>query len=287
MAEKEKIEAQPSGDATSEGVEGVEDVDEAQKMPLFDHLLELRRRLLISVVSLVLAFFVCFAFAESIYDFLTVPLKNAMDQAKISADRMIFTGLIEGFFTQVKVGFFAALCITFPIFGTQIWRFIAPGLYKREKRAFLPFLFISPILFILGAAMVYYVLMPLAWEFLLSFQTTAQETSLKTVLEPKISEYLSLVMKLIFAFGLCFQMPVLLTLLARAGLATSEGMKAKRKYAIVAVFVFAAIITPPDVVSQIALAIPMIVLYEISIISAKMAEKKRAQREAEADKAAE
>jgi len=259
---------------------------EAQRMPLLEHLVELRTRLLISVGSLILAFFVCFAFAEDFYEFLTIPLKNAMDNAKISANRMIFTGLIEGFFTQVKVAFFAALCITFPIFGTQIWRFIAPGLYKSEKRAFLPFLLISPMLFLLGAAMVYYVLMPLAWEFLLGFQTTAGETALPTVLEPKISEYLSLVMKLIFAFGLCFQMPVLLTLMARAGLATSEGMKAKRKYAIVGVFVFAAIITPPDVVSQIALAIPMIVLYEISIICARMAEKKRKAREAEADKEA-
>jgi len=263
-----------------------DDAAEAQRMPLLAHLIELRTRLLISVGSLILAFFVCFAFAEDFYEFLTIPLKNAMADAKISSNRMIFTGLIEGFFTQVKVAFFAALCITFPIFATQIWRFIAPGLYKSEKKAFLPFLFISPLLFLLGAAMVYYILMPLAWDFLLGFQTTGQETALPTVLEPKISEYLSLVMKLIFAFGLCFQMPVLLTLMARAGLATSEGMKAKRKYAIVAVFVFAAIITPPDVVSQIALAIPMIVLYEISIICARMAEKKRAEREAEADKEA-
>ncbi|MDH3236570.1 MAG: twin-arginine translocase subunit TatC [Alphaproteobacteria bacterium] len=253
---------------------------EAQRMPLLDHLVELRTRLLISVGSLIVAFFVCFAFAEDFYEFLTIPLKNAMDNAKISANRMIFTGLIEGFFTQVKVAFFAALCVTFPIFGTQIWRFIAPGLYKSEKKAFLPFLLISPALFLLGAAMVYYVLMPLAWDFLLGFQTTAKETALETVLEPKISEYLSLVMKLIFAFGLCFQLPVLLTLMARAGLATSAGMKAKRKYAIVAVFVFAAIITPPDVVSQIALAIPMILLYEISIYCARLAEKKREAREA-------
>ena len=163
---------------------------------------------------------------------------------------------------------------------------MAPGLYKSEKKAFLPFLIISPLLFLLGAAMVYYVLMPLAWKFLLSFQTTAQETALPTMLEPKISEYLSLVMKLIFAFGLTFQMPVLLTLMARAGLASSAGMRAKRKYAIVGVFVFAAVITPPDIVSQIALAVPMLVLYEISIYCAKLAEKKRAEREAEADREA-
>jgi sec-independent protein translocase protein TatC len=279
-----KKKAASDKDAAAKKAEG--ETADAQRMPLLDHLVELRRRLLISVVALVLAFFVCFAFAEDFYEFLTIPLKNAMDEAKISANRMIFTGLIEGFFTQVKVAFFAALCITFPIFGTQIWRFIAPGLYKSEKKAFLPFLLISPALFILGAAMVYYLLMPLAWQFLLSFQTTAQETALQTVLEPKISEYLSLVMKLIFAFGLTFQMPVLLTLLARAGIATSAGMRAKRKYAIVGVFVFAAIITPPDVISQIVLAVPMILLYEISILSARMTEKKREAREAEADKEA-
>ena len=277
---KTKTKTKRKSDATDK--QKVEDVADAQKMPLLEHLIELRKRLLISFVALILAFFVCFAFAEELYDFLTVPLKNAMDQAKISANRMIFTGLIEGFFTQVKVAAFAAICVTFPIFATQIWRFVAPGLYRKERRAFLPFLLISPMLFILGAAMVYYVLMPLAWKFLLSFQTTAQETALQTVLEPKISEYLSLVMKLIFAFGICFQMPVLLTLMARAGLATSQGMKAKRKYAIVGVFVFAAVITPPDVVSQIVLAIPMILLYEVSIICARLAEKKRDEREAEA-----
>jgi sec-independent protein translocase protein TatC len=263
-----------------------DDAADSHRMPLLAHLVELRTRLLISVGALIVAFFICFAFAEDFYNFLTIPLKHAMEHAKISSNRMIFTGLIEGFFTQVKVAFFAALCVTFPIFATQIWRFVAPGLYKSEKKAFLPFLIISPLLFLLGAAMVYYVLMPLAWKFLLSFQTTAQETALPTMLEPKISEYLSLVMKLIFAFGLTFQMPVLLTLMARAGLATSAGMRAKRKYAIVGVFVFAAIITPPDIVSQIALAVPMLVLYEISIYCAKLAEKKRAEREAEADREA-
>lgn len=255
---------------------------EEHKMPLLEHLIELRSRLLKTVIALLVAFFACFAVAEDIYNFLMIPLKDAMD-AVGGSNRMIFTGLIEGFFTQVKVAFFAALFITFPIFGTQIWMFVAPGLYRNERRAFLPFLIISPFLFVIGAAMVYYVLMPLAWQFLLGFQTTAQETVLPTILEPKISEYLSLVMKLIFAFGLCFQLPILLVLLARAGLATSEGMRAKRKYAIVAVFVFAAIITPPDIVSQIALAIPMILLYEISIYAAKLAEKKRDERNAAAD----
>jgi sec-independent protein translocase protein TatC len=262
-----------------------EDVD-SHRMPLLEHLVELRTRLLISVGALIIAFFICFAFAEDFYNFLTIPLKHAMEHAKIASNRMIFTGLIEGFFTQVKVAFFAALVVTFPVFATQIWRFVAPGLYKSEKKAFLPFLIISPLLFLLGAAMVYYILMPLAWRFLLSFQTTAQETALPTVLEPKISEYLNLVMKLMFAFGLTFQMPVLLTLMARAGLASSAGMKSKRKYAIVGVFVFAAVMTPPDVVSQIALALPMLVLYEISIVCARMAEKKRAERQAEADREA-
>lgn len=261
------------------------DAPDEHKMPLLEHLIELRKRLLRSLIALVIAFFICFHFAEPIFNFLMAPLADIMKQQG-GSQRMIYTALTEAFFTFVKVGFFGALVLTFPIFATQIWLFVAPGLYKHEKRAFLPFLVISPILFVMGGAMVYYVVMPLAWRFLLGFQTTGAETVLPIQLEAKVGEYLSLVMKLIFAFGLCFQMPVLLTLLARAGLASSAGMKAKRKYAIVGVFVFAAIVTPPDVVSQIGLAIPMLILYEISIISAKFAEKKRAEREAAANEAA-
>jgi sec-independent protein translocase protein TatC len=260
----------------------VAEPEEAHKMPLLDHLIELRQRLLYSAVTLFVAFLACFFFAQQLFDFLVQPLASILieRQGVHGARRLIFTDLTEVFFTHLKVAFFFGAFISCPIFLTQIWLFVAPGLYRNEKSAFAPFLIASPILFFIGGALVYYVIFPLAWQFFLSFETMGGAGSLPIELEAKVNEYLSLVMKLIFAFGLCFQLPVIMTLLARVGLATSKGMAAKRKYAIVGVFVVAAVFTPPDPLSQLSLAIPIIGLYEISILMARLVEKKRNASEA-------
>jgi sec-independent protein translocase protein TatC len=258
---------------------------EDKKMPLLDHLIELRQRLLYSVVALLVVFVVCFYFAQPIFAYLAQPLADVMLEHGIAEHqrRLIFTALTEVFFTYVKVAFFAAAFICFPVFLTQFWLFVAPGLYRHEKSALAPFLVATPVLFFMGGALVYYVIFPFAATFFIGFEVPATENSLPIQLEPKVNEYLSLLMQLIFAFGLCFQLPVVMTLLARVGLATSKGMAAKRKYAIVGVFIVAAIFTPPDPLSQISLAVPIIILYEISILMAKMVEKKRAEAAAEDD----
>lgn len=252
-----------------------------QKMPLLEHLIEFRRRLLWSVLTLLVAFLASFAVAEHLFEFLASPLAEVMRENAVTdrETRLIFTDLTEVFFTYVKVAFFFGAFISCPIFLSQIWLFVAPGLYKNEKTAFAPFLIASPILFFIGGALVYYVIFPMAAEFFLGFQVQGSDSTIAIELEAKVNEYFSLMMKLIFAFGICFQLPVLMTLLAKVGIASSKGMAEKRKYAIVGVFIVAAIFTPPDPLSQLALAIPIVLLYEISILMAKMVEKKRAEEE--------
>jgi sec-independent protein translocase protein TatC len=258
------------------------DDPEVNKMPLMAHLLELRRRLMYSALTFVVAFFACYSVASHIYDILVLPLARIMAEVG-GSQRMIYTALTEAFFTYIKIGAFGAMVVSFPIFASQLWMFIAPGLYKHEKKAFLPFLFVSPLLFAAGAALVYFFVIPMAWSFLLGFQTTQAETVLPIQLEAKVGEYLDLVMKLILAFGVSFQLPVVLTLMGRVGLVSSRGLADKRKYAVVAVFIFAAVVTPPDVISQVGLAIPMLLLYEISIISVRMVEKKRGDTDDDSD----
>lgn len=232
--------------------------------PIVSHLVELRTRLLWVIGIMILGTTVSFIFVDSIYSFLVYPLAEAMNEN--DTNRLIYTGLTEAFFTYLKVAFFSGIFLTFPILLLQVWIFVAPGLYKNEKNAFFPFLVATPVLFFAGGACVYYIVLPMAWPFFLSFQSTGADMALPIQLEARVSEYLDLIMTLIFAFGLCFQLPVFLTLLGRAGLITADFLASKRKFAIIIAFIVAAFLTPPDMISQVFLAIPILALYEISII---------------------
>ena len=245
------------------------------------HLAELRQRLIHSFIFLIIFFVICYFFSEYIYGFLVDPFAQSVKDDN-SNRRLIFTALQETFLTYLKVSFFTAFFVTCPYILMQIWKFIAPGLYKHEKKAIMPYLILTPILFFLGGMLVYYLIMPLAIKFFLSFESTGASTNLPIQLEAKVNEYLSLVMKLIFAFGISFQLPVILSLLARIGVVDSNFLKTRRKYVVVIIFAAAAILTPPDPITQIGLAIPLLILYELSIFSVNLIEKKKIEQE-EAD----
>ncbi len=238
------------------------------------HFVELRSRLLNSLIFIFAVFVISYFFAEHIYNFLVEPYADAVKDDKNSR-RLIFTALHETFITYIKVAFFSAIFIGSPVLLVQIYKFIAPGLYKNEKKAILPYLISTPILFLLGGLLVYYLVMPLAIKFFLSFETLGSNSSLPIQLEAKVNEYLSLIMRLIFAFGISFQLPILLNLLARIGVVNSDYLRKRRRYVIVIIFTIAAILTPPDPVTQVGLAIPLLLLYELSIFTVRFTEKKR------------
>ena len=248
--------------------------------PLVEHLIELRQRLIKALIAVFVVFIVAFIFADQIFQLLVIPYERAAGEDQ--ALKLIFTAPQEYFFAQLRIALFTALFIAFPVIAVQIYKFVAPGLYRNERQAFLPFLIATPILFFMGASLVYFIVMPLAMTFFISMELTGPDVTTTIELLPKVSEYLGLIMTLIFAFGLVFQMPVVISLLARAGLVSEQGLKNKRKYAVVLTFVAAAVLTPPDPVSQIGLAVPTLLLYELSIYATRLIERKRAEQEAAA-----
>jgi sec-independent protein translocase protein TatC len=247
----------------------VSDEIDASRAPLLDHLIELRRRLLYCIAAIVLAFGVSYWFAEDIFAFLVQPLLTAGQKT------LIYTQIFEAFFVKVKVAFFASMMIAFPVIANQLWRFVAPGLYKKEQRALLPFLLATPVLFTAGAAMAYFLAIPMALHFLLSFQGNVGGINQQAL--PAIGNYLSFVMQFLFGFGLSFLLPVLLMLLERGGIITRKGLIGARRYAIVGATAIAAVLTPPDLMSQVLLAVPLILLYEVAIIGIWFTERRRSR----------